>query len=183
MLRILRTGDFISSKAFTPLEKDINNTKNNSLTGFTLMELMIAALILSLAIVGLLGSYISCMQLTEIMRNTSIAMNAVQAKAEEIVRQSQQPITELHNFNTLKVDYDLVSFTPLRLNGIGVSYVDDTNPDLLKITVSLSWRQSRGMVIGEDKNLNGQWDSGEDTLIANNILDSPAEIVTYIAKR
>ncbi|HOX54209.1 MAG TPA: hypothetical protein PLC32_02040, partial [Candidatus Omnitrophota bacterium] len=120
---------------------------------------------------------------TEIMRNTSIAMNAVQAKTEEIVEQSQRPLTEPHNFDTLKADFDQASFTPARLNGIGVSYVNDTNPNLLVITVSLSWRQSRGMVIGEDKNLNGQWDSGEDTLIVNNILDSPAEVVTYIAKR
>jgi len=153
---ILKTGKSLSSGAFT------------------LMELMIAALILSLAIVGLLASYISCMQLTEITRNTSIAMNAIQAKAEEI---------EGHTYDNIKADYDGVSFTPLRLNGVGISYIDDTNPNLIKITVSLSWRQSRGLVIGEDANLNGQWDAGEDTLIANNTLDSPAEIVTYIAKR
>lgn len=153
---ILKTGKFLSPNAFT------------------LMELMIAALILSLTLVGLLASYISCMQLTEITKNTSIAMNAIQAKAEEI---------EGHTYDNIKANYDRVSFTPLRLNGIGVSYIDDTNPNLLKITVSLSWRQSRGMVVGEDINLNGQWDAGEDTLIANNILDSPAEIVTYIAKR
>lgn len=165
MVTVRNRGNFLSPKAFT------------------LMELMIAALILALALVGLLGSYISCMQLTEIMKNTSIAMNAVQAKAEEIVEQSQRPLTELHNFDTLKADFNQVTFTPARLNGIGVSYVNDTNPNLLVVTVSLSWRQSRGMVIGEDKNLNGQWDSGEDTLIVNNILDSPAEVVTYIAKR
>jgi Tfp pilus assembly protein PilV len=138
------------------------------------MELMIAALILALTLVGLLASYISCMQLTEITRNTSIAINIVQAKAEEI---------EGHTYANIKADYDRITFTPSGLNGIGVSYVDDTNPNLLKITVSLSWRQSRGRVIGEDADLNGQWNTGEDTLIVNNILDSPAEIVTYIAQR
>lgn len=160
-----------------------NTVKSLPSNAFTLMELMIAALILALVLVGLLASYISCMQLTEITRNISIAVNVVQAKAEEIKKQSELPLTEDHDYETLKTDYNGASFTTPRLNGIGVSYVDDANPKLVKITVSLSWRQSRGMVIGEDKNLNGQWDSGEDTLIANNTLDSPAEIVTYIAKR
>jgi len=138
------------------------------------MELMIAALVLALVLVGLLASYISCMQLTELMRNTSVAMNAIQAKAEEI---------KGHTYANIKAEYDRVSFTPSGLNGIGVSYVDDTNPELIKITVSLSWRQSRGLIIGEDRNLNGQWDTGEDTLIVNNSLDSPAAIVTYIAEK
>ncbi len=39
-------------KAFTPLEKDINNTKDNSLTGFTLVEIMVViGIILILAVI------------------------------------------------------------------------------------------------------------------------------------
>jgi prepilin-type N-terminal cleavage/methylation domain-containing protein len=142
--------------------------------GFTLMELMIAALILALVLVGLLASYITCMQLAEIAKNTSLAMNAIRAKAEEITA---------HPFDNIKTDYDTVTFIPSTLNGIGVSYVDDTNPDLLKITITVCWRQSRGRVIGEDSDLDGQLDVGEDTINANGILDSPAQIVTYIARK
>lgn len=137
------------------------------------MELMIAALILAMVIAGLLVSYISCLQLTDSARNTSLAMNAAQAKSEEI---------EEHAYDDIKNDYNNVSFTPANQNGKGVSYVDDTNSNLLKVTVTVCWRQTRGRVVGEDKDLDGQIDAGEDINV-NGILDSPAEIVTYIAKR
>ena len=151
---------------------------------FTLMELMIAALVLALVLVGLLASYISCMQLTEIARNTSLAMNEIRIKVEEIEQQAEQPIVAAHNFSSIEVDYDDISF-PLTtsLNGMGVSYVDASNPDLLEITVTVCWRQSRGRVVGEDTNLNGSLDAGEDVSPLNSMLDSPAQVKTYIVSR
>ncbi|MBM3252424.1 MAG: prepilin-type N-terminal cleavage/methylation domain-containing protein [Candidatus Omnitrophica bacterium] len=147
--------------------------KAKRLNAFTLMELMIAALILALVLVGLLASYVSCVQLAEIARETSIAINGANANAEEITK---------HDFASIKADYDEKTFTPDYLNGIGISYVDDTNSELLKITVTVCWRQQRGRVVGEDKDLDGQIDAGEDAN-GNGMLDSIAQIVTYIAKK
>jgi len=141
--------------------------------GFTLMELMIAALILAIVLVGLLASYLACMQLAEIARNTSIAMNSVRARSEQI---------EEHTFDNIKADYDNATFVLANLNGMGVSYVDDTDPDLLLITVTVCWQQQRGRVIGEDSDLDGTLDAGEDAN-TNGMLDSVAQIKTYIARR
>lgn len=156
---------------------------------FTLMELMIASLILALVLVGLLGSYIASMQLTEISRNTSLAMNDAQA-ATEIIEEYivNCPLINPACTNAnIKALYDNQAFPLLGFvsgtTGSGVSYIDDTNPDLLRITVTVCWRQSRGRVIGEDANLNGQFDAGEDTITVNNALDSPAQIITYVARR
>ncbi|MFH1655613.1 MAG: type II secretion system protein [Candidatus Omnitrophota bacterium] len=140
---------------------------------FTLMELMIAALILAIVLVGLLASYLSCMQLAEIAKNTSIAMNAARAQTEHI---------EEHDFDNIKIDYDNEAFPLVNLTGMGVSYVDDTDPDLLLVTVTVCWRQQRGRVIGEDSDVDGVLDAGEDTN-GNGMLDSVAQIVTKIARR
>ncbi len=82
-------------------------------------------------------------------------------------------------FNQIKATYNGTTFTINNLNGMGVSYVDDSNPDLLKVTVTVCWRQKNGMVIGEDKDLDGVIDAGESS---DAILDSPVQLVTYIAE-
>jgi hypothetical protein len=85
-------------------------------------------------------------------------------------------------FNRIVDDYSGLNFI---VNDIpqsrGVVYVDDTNPELLQVTISVCWRQGN-RVIGEDTNLNGQLDAGEVDN-GNNIIDSPVQIVTIIANR
>jgi len=66
--------------------------------------------------------------------------------------------------------------------GKGVVYVNNSNPDLLEVEVDVSWRNRDGRVIGEDTNLNGQIESGED-LVNIGKLDSPVKIITYLAER
>lgn len=144
--------------------------------GFTLVELMVATLILGVTLVGLLGSYISCLDLNDLSKNTSLAINIAQTKLEEIKN---------HDYALIKNDYDPTNqgkpFDITGLTGKGVSYVDDTNPNLLLVTVTVCWRQQNRRIIGEDSNLNGQLDSGEDKNL-NNRLDSIAQVITYIAK-
>jgi len=64
---------------------------------------------------------------------------------------------------------------------MGVVYVDDTNPELLEVTVSVCWQQVL-RVIGEDKNLNGVLDAGEDTN-GNGKIDSSVQLVTRIVNK
>ena len=146
----------------------INDTK-----GFTLPEVMIAGTVMILALGGILISYIRCLELNEISKNMTFAVEAVKSKVEQI-RSTQ--------FNQIKITYDGTSFTALGVNGRGVSYINDDNPKLLEVTVSFCWKQSNGRVFGEDKNLNGVIDAGEDTN-ANGKLNSPVEIVNYIYER
>jgi prepilin-type N-terminal cleavage/methylation domain-containing protein len=139
---------------------------------FTLVELMVATFILGVALVGLLGSYISCLDLNDLSKNTSLAINIAQTKLEEIKN---------HTYTLIKNDYNAIPFNISGLAGMGVSYIDDSNPDLLLVTVTVCWRQQNRRIIGEDANLNGQLDAGEDSNL-NTRLDSIAQVVTYIAK-
>jgi prepilin-type N-terminal cleavage/methylation domain-containing protein len=141
---------------------------------FSLMELMVAALILAIVLVGLLASYVACFNLNEMAQNSSLAINAAETKTEEIKNFS--------NFDQIKTTYHNVSFSLSSLTGAGVSYVDDTNPDLLQVTVTVCWQQKNGRVIGEDLDLDGQLDTGED-INSNGVLDSPAQVVTYLARQ
>ena len=155
--------------------------KRSSRKGFTLVELLVAVAIVAFAVCGILSLYVACFGLTKTSRNMSIATNAAQALMEQI-RSS--------DFNSIVDTYDGMTFTVNSIpNSKGVVYVNDTidavlgtNPDLLKVTISVCWKQG-SVVIGEDKNLNGVLNAGEDTAPFNGIIDSPVEIVTQIANR
>ncbi len=149
----------------------------------TLVELMLAFAILVFVLAGIMATYITCLDLINISRNTSIAINIAQAKLEEIKNT---------NFAQIKNNYNNVAFDVIGLTGKGVSYgfycngpsdCNDTYAptNLLEVIVSVGWRQNNGRLIGEDLNLNGVLNAGEDNN-ANGILDSPAEVVTYIAE-
>jgi hypothetical protein len=65
----------------------------------------------------------------------------------------------------------------------GVVYADDSvNAEFLDVTVSICWRQGN-RIIGEDANLNGVLDSGEDTMEANGIIDSTVQLKTRVANK
>ena len=138
--------------------------------GFSLVEVMIAATIFLVAIAGILISYITCLELSHLSRNTSTALHAAKNRLEDIKNTS---------FAQIKTTYDGVTFVTSGLNGLGISYVDDSNPRLLKITVSFCWRQPSGRVIGEDTDLNGQLAASEDKN-NNGLIDSPVELVYNI---
>jgi len=141
--------------------------------GFALPEMLLAALIASFALCGILLTYIACMDSIKISKNASIATSAAQGLIEEI---RSTP------FPQIVTNYDRLGFT---VNGIannrGIVYVDDSNPELLLITVSVCWQQGN-KIIGEDLNLNGALDAGEDSN-GNNIIDSTVKLVTQVANR
>lgn len=147
-------------------------------TAFTLIELMIAAGILALVLVGLLLLFIYSLSLSELAGNLTIAISQAQGKLEEIRN---------HSFDSIAVDYGESGspgniFNPGQLDGKGVIYIDDTNPELLEIEIAVSWRGKGNRIIGEDKNLNGTLDADEDNN-GNGKLDSPASLVSLIAER
>ena len=160
------------------VQKALNPAKRYR--GFTLPELLLAAMIMAIAFVALLGSYVTCLELNELASNTARATAACQSKMEEIITTDSAQIPGL---------FDRVAFDTPGLDGRGVSYIEVLSweqpgvPKRLNATVSVSWRQRRGRIIGEDTNLNGQIDAGEDINPANNMLDSPVQLTTQILKR
>ncbi len=138
---------------------------------FTLVELMVAAVLMIIAFVGILTAYIRCIELSEMSRNSSIALNGCKNVMEQI---KNTTFTDIEN------DFDQVTFTIAGLNGIGVSYVDPSNPDLLSVKVAFCWRQKNGIMVGEDLDLDGTLDVSEPDPDNDNLVSSPVELRTFI---
>lgn len=141
--------------------------------GFTLVELLVSAGILTIVVAGMMISYIRCMELNEVSQNKSMATKAARSRMELI---------RMTSFDNLVTTYHGVAFDVTGLSGKGVSYVTSLDAKNIQVRISVSWRQKNGRVYGEDKNLNGVINAGEDTN-ANGVLNSPVEIVSTIFKR
>ena len=145
--------------------------KSHKERGFTLVELMVATGVFVLAFAGILLTYVKCMELNELSRNSSYAMSAVTSRVEQIVNTTT---------SSIESTYDDVTFTDSNLNGIGVSTVTNST-DYLTITVTFCWRQKNGKVVGEDANLDGQLSASEDANSdGDGEIDSPVQIVTRV---
>ena len=112
--------------------------KKTGRKALTLPELMIAAVILVLVFSSILFSYITCIELNNISRNSSIAVRALKDRLEEIKNTS--------DFCEIKPSYNNVTFSAAGLTGSGVSHVDDTDFNCLLVTVEFSWSQPNGRI-------------------------------------
>ena len=140
-------------------------------SGFTLMELMIAVVILMVALTGLIATYVSCFDLNETARNLNYAMIAAQEKIEEIRNANFNDIMGYNNATFQISDFYPVGTSPIASgDSKGLVTVVQVNPNLLKVTIKVCWKQRGGRVIGGDSNLN-----------PND--NSPAQLVTLIAER
>jgi type II secretory pathway pseudopilin PulG len=138
--------------------------------GFTIVEVIVATGIFLLSISGIIYSFLKCMELQDIGQSVSIATQAVNSKMEDI---------KSSTFANMFTTYNNTTFTANNINGRGVVYVDNTLPDLIQIKVVFCWRQKTGQLFGEDTNLNGVLNVGEDKN-ANGQLDSYVQIITNI---
>lgn len=152
-----------------------NHNKQLSRKGFTLVEVMMALAILTFCLTGMLLTYIGLLALSETSRNLSLAVNVAQTKLEEL---RDQPFDSLVNFNN--TTFDVSGFAA----GSAKGRIEVTNAgyaDLNQVRIVVSWRQRGGRIIGEDINLNGVLNGGEDNN-NNTILDSPSEVISFIAR-
>mgnify|MGYP000973970167 CR=1 FL=1 len=138
--------------------------------GVTMPELLVAVMIFMVAIVGILYSYLKCMELQDLGRNVSLANQAVRNKMEAIKNTS---------FSNIYTTYNNTNFTFSGINGRGVVYVNNSNAHLLQIKVVFCWKQPNGRIMGEDRNLNGALNLGEDAN-GNGQIDSYVQITTNI---
>ncbi len=152
------------------MKMNVGHTQFKSNRGFTLVEIMISTCIFLISISGIVYSYLKCMELQDMGRNVTIATQAVKNKMEEI--KSTSPVTIASTYNN-------TTFTATDINGIGAIYVTTPLTGLLLVKVVFCWRQPNGRLIGEDTNLNGVLNAGEDKN-ANAQLDSYVQMLTYI---
>lgn len=146
---------------FTPLEKtslltnsvspwSLNiklgrrNEIKNSLTGFTLMELMIGAGVLIIALVGLVAAFTGCFALGESATNLTTAINDAQCVMEEI---------RAHNIPSLITNEDWANWaatdlvdggggcTSLSDESIEVTYPAGIGADPLEVMVTVHWTE------------------------------------------
>lgn len=148
-----------------------NNNKYSK--GLTLIEVMVTFAILAFVLSGLLALYLNIFLLGDISRQTILASNAAEAEMEV-----------LKNTNNLLV----LNGTPFNIQGfpagdaIGAINVSNTAySDLLRVRVVVSFRQRGQRIVGEDRNLNGILDAGEDSN-GNGQIDSPIEVITLISR-
>jgi len=143
-------------------------TPNND--GFSLAELLIAASILIFVFAGVLLTFIRCSQLESITRNYTTSLLVTKNRMAQIKNSA---------FNQISLNYNGTTFATGGVDGIGVSYIDSTNPDLYQVVITFCWQEQNGRVFGEDLNLNGQLDVGEDQN-GNGRLDSPVQIISSL---
>ena len=140
--------------------------------GMTMVELLVAVGLLVLVFTGIMMSYLNTMELQETAQSTSAAIRAAAGRLEQI---------RATTFSQITATYDNVPFAVTGLDGMGVTYINSSDPALLLVTVSVSWRSRNDRVHGGDKNLNGQIDDGDDS--AGGMLTSPVQLVTKIFKK
>ncbi len=160
--------------------------------GFVLPEVMLAAAIAAFAVCGILLMYITGMDLIRTSKNVSIATSAAQGVLEKIRVTSFPDITSMIfmvngvSYSPIVVNANLTRWSfPLPVNNLPTNrcavYVNDIDPEFLLVTISVCWRQGN-RVIGEDIDLDGALDTGEDAN-GNGIIDSTVELVTQVANR
>jgi prepilin-type N-terminal cleavage/methylation domain-containing protein len=142
------------------------NKMNNK--GFSMPEVLIATMLLAVILTSVMVVLVRTMELNEIAANMSEATIAAKNKMTQM---------ENTSFSQVHSTYNNVSFAITGLNGMGIMYVDNSNPDLLTINTVVCWRQGNGRIFGEDVDLDGVLDAGED-VNGNGVIDSTVEFTT-----
>ncbi|MGE5279581.1 MAG: type IV pilus modification PilV family protein [Deltaproteobacteria bacterium] len=143
--------------------------------GFTLLELMVVAGIAITALVGLLGTYVAALTLTETTRSSELAMLSAQAVLEDMRTTAFTGIYSAFNGYTTTVDGLDANASVIRVT------VNDSNANLLNVTVGACWRQKGGRIIGECYDASGTVTFNDTN--GNHVLDSPVQIMTLMAQR
>lgn len=142
--------------------------------GFTLIETMLSGFLLAFVLSGMLLLYVNFMTLGDLIRQITLASNAAQAQLESLKNM---------DFNNVVTDTDGFSVAgfPAGTARGAVEVVATEYADLKEVRITVSFVSKGGRIIGEDTNLDGQWQSSEDTN-GNGFLDSPVEIITFVSR-
>lgn len=147
---------------------------------FSLVEVLVAAAVLAFAFAGMLATYISLFALSDISEKYLIANNALQTEMEKVRLMNFSDITALDG-TTFSVDGLPSGDAVGRIEVTDYSLRTNPKETLRKVRMVVCFRHKGQIIVGEDKNLNGGLDSGEDVSPHNGRLDSPVEAVSFIS--
>lgn len=102
--------------------------------GFTLVEVLIATVIMVSALGALVYGLSQCTGLTETVRNQDIASNALQEKLEEIANSDLSQIMDYDGQT-----FNITGLTPDPAGSVTVARVGSS--ELYDVTVTLTWEQ------------------------------------------
>ena len=167
----------------------LNGTAKNAeaKAGFTLVEVMIATLILTIALGGLLHAFSACLILNENSRNLSLALNGAQDVIEQIRNSNFANIMNFNNppnnpfqlgSNWFLSNNDHIGIIEVINDGSDIP-AGITNANLLQVRVVICWRQQGGRIIGEAIDVAGALVSND--LDGDGKIESPAELITLIS--
>jgi type II secretory pathway pseudopilin PulG len=176
-------------------------------SGFTLIEIAIATLVLGTALISMLGLFTRALALARQTGSFTIANFSAEREMELICANSYDTIraTYTNNGALLETTFD-PSGEDDNLNGMldagedangngaldspfegsGTIYAQETETSaasaVMRIKVVVCYMQDMRM-IGEDVNFNGRLEAGENTIDATNAeLDSPCQFETVVAQ-
>ena len=115
--------------------------------GFSLIEVMVALAVIAIALFSMLTMMLNTMNLKEVQRQRALAKQAALAKLEEIKAQDFDTINPQYGaggfMNTFTVD-GLLDSAQGDSQARGAIAIDNTNPDLLDLTVTITWEALGG---------------------------------------
>ncbi|MDD5347466.1 MAG: type II secretion system protein [Candidatus Omnitrophica bacterium] len=158
--------------------------------GMTLVEVLVSASIFAFCLAGLLLTFMDLFILTDVSRDSTLAAESMRTQLERLHTASFENVTLFNNTSFDVIDPNvLINGTPLvigrghiEINTVTNPFSGETYADLRMARVVVSFR-SRNRIVGEDQNLNGAWDEGEDQsgyVNGTGVLNSPVEAVILI---
>ncbi|MBN1870751.1 MAG: type II secretion system protein [Candidatus Omnitrophica bacterium] len=160
----------------------MNKISRNSI-GFTLVELLLAVLILGFTLVGLLQVFIRCSVFAEIAQSKSAVMSLLQGRMEDIRQRDYADIVALYDATASGDPAETFDLDPL--TGKAAVYITQFNAgddNLMQIKIVGSWKAQQDRIMGEDLDLDGVEDTGED-VDGDGDFSSMAMVISCIAAR
>lgn len=148
--------------------------------GFSLAEMAVALVVIAILAVGVSSAFVYGLQVVGAAEDRVPAYNAAVRRMEELRSAAYGGFDTLALQNGVTFQVAIAN-SPLA-EGMGSTRVVMLSPDLAEVTVTVAWRDRRRQLHGEDGNLNGQLDAGEDAN-ANAVLDSPIQLTTRMTRR
>lgn len=145
---------------------------------FTIVEVLVAIVIIGVALAAVLTAYSSAYGLAETSLSATAAMDAALTVAERIKGETPAAIPTKYG---PAGDPGPIFAVPGLPNAAGHVDVDTSDPDVLGIVVTVCWRQKGGRVVGEDQNLDGVLSPSEDVNL-NGRIDSPVTLSFRVAR-
>ena len=153
--------------------------------GFTLVEVLVSAFIMSITLAAILGGFLGNMHLTNVATSKVAMQTQLDRFVEGLRQQPFATLTGRVRSQHRSSDDDAGFVLPTGYQGellVEYKLVTYGSVNAVEVTMDPIWREGQNRMIGEDANLNGVLNAGEDRN-GNGRLDSPSQITIRIAQR